>query len=700
MNLIIVESPTKARTLSRFLGKEYSILPTMGHIRDLPKDKLGIDVDKDFEPSYVAVKGRKDTVKQLKDEAKKAEVVFLATDPDREGEAIAYHVKHMISSNSKIKVQSSKFRRIVFHEITQSAIKEAVAHPRDLDMQLVNAQQARRILDRLVGYKLSPLLWYKVRKGLSAGRVQSVAVRLIVEREREIEAFKPVEYWLIEAKLQKDQISKIKEQNEQGTFIARLIEKNGKKIEVNNKIDADTIVADLQNAQYVVGEVKKKESKRNPYAPFTTSTMQQTASNRFGWSAKKSMQLAQALYEEGLITYHRTDSTNIAAEALPPLREFISTVYGPEYIPESPRLYKTKSKVAQEAHEAIRPTNSRMVAPNDAKVVMSSNLEHKILPDHVGRDGERLYSLIWRRFVASQMTEAIFDQTSVDIKAHIYTLRANGSVIKFDGWRILYDENQISKIKNQNDNAKEKNDEGLEESIDTAEENHLPQLEEGEKLNLEKLLPQQKFTEPPPRFNEASLIKALEERGIGRPSTYAPTISTIQDRQYVEKREKRFYPTPLGSAVNDFLVKNFANIIDYDFTAKMEDKLDNIANGEEEWVPTIREFFTPFNDRISVVYKDADRVKIVTEQIDELCPTCNNPLVVRLGKFGKFIACSTYPACKYTRQFVEKTGIACPKCGGEMIMRKTKHGKQFYGCGNYPTCDFAAWKKEDIIKSS
>ncbi len=681
MDLIIVESPAKARTLSRFLGSGYNIEPTLGHIRDLPKDKIGIDTEHDFTPQYVVVKERKAHVAELVSQAKKADHIILATDPDREGEAIAWHVENIFKTSKGM--SHAPISRIVFHEITKSAIEEALSHPRQVDMSLVDAQQARRVLDRLVGYKLCPLLWYKIRKGLSAGRVQSVTVRLIVEREREIEAFKPVEYWLIEAELTKQSAETILKSppyqggERGGSFIARLIEKDGNKLEVTNKQQADTIVAELEKASYVVSDIKKKEVRRFPYPPFTTSTMQQAGSNRFGWSAKKTMQVAQGLYESGFITYHRTDSTNIAVQAITMVRGHIGSVYGPQYLPDQPKVYKTKSKVAQEAHEAIRPTK---LTTNNTQLTTS-----------LGRDVDRLLDLITKRFVASQMKEAVYDQTSVDIAAATYTLRVSGSIQKFDGWQVLYPKAEKNDLSTLDDLGDVKT--GNEPRI-------LPDLSIEEKLNLERLIPQQKFTEPSPRFNEASLIKALEERGIGRPSTYAPTISTIQDRQYVEKNEKKFYATPLGSAVNDFLVTNFPGIIDYDFTAKMENQLDEIANGTIQWVPTIREFYTPFNAKLTSVYKDAKRVKIETEELSEKCPDCGNPLVLRLGKFGKFVACSTYPNCKYTRQYQEKAGIACPKCGGEIVVKKTKRGKRFYGCANYPTCTFAAWKKEDIAKIS
>jgi DNA topoisomerase-1 len=575
--LIIVESPTKARTLSRFLGDSYHIEASMGHVRDLPKAKLGVDVEKDFEPQYVIPKDKRKTVENLKEISKKADEIILATDPDREGEAIAWHISFLASEKNSA---TEKLKRIVFHEITEEAINHAIANPRAIDAQLVDAQQARRVLDRLVGYKLSPLLWFKVKKGLSAGRVQSIAVRLIVEREREIEAFKPVEYWSIEALL-----SKGKEK-----FEATLVEKEGKKLDLKNEKDSKSVVAELEKANYVVKNVNQKESKKSPYPPFTTSTLTQAASNRFGYTAKKTMKLAQDLYEEGFITYHRTDSVNLSQSILNTAKKFIEKTLGKEYLPEGgSRVYKTRSKVAQEAHEAIRPTKLEV----DKDKVDQSN------------DHKKLYKLIWDRFLASQLADAIYDQVSLDIEADKYLFRASGSIIKFAGWLKVY---------------------GREEG-DTVEEKKVPLLSVGDKVNLEELKPEQHFTQPPPRYTEASLIKALEEKGIGRPSTYAPTISTILDRNYVEREERKFKPTPLGFATNDFLVKGFPKLIDTTFTAKMEDSLDSIANGEVKWVPVIREFFEPFQKDLDEAFKK-DRVKVETETTDEVCPE-GHPLVSR-----------------------------------------------------------------------
>ena len=636
MNLIIVESPTKAKTLAKFLGNDYQIEASMGHVRDLPESRLGVDVDHDFNPEYVVSDKKKDTVTKL--QKIKADKIILATDPDREGEAIAWHVATLLNSKFDPAIGGTKFLRITFHEITESAIKEALAKPGEINMELVNAQQARRILDRLVGYKLSPLLWRKVRKGLSAGRVQSVAVRLIVEREREILAFVPMEYWELVAKF-KD-------------FEAKLI-----KQEIKSKDEADKIIAELVGSQFIVKQVETKEIKRSPYPPFTTSTLQQAASNLFGWSAKRTMQVAQNLYEQGLITYHRTDSTNLATQAVDAVRQFIVEQYGGRYLPAEPRLYKTKSKVAQEAHEAIRPTNTERLADSSQQL---------------DRDQNKLFELIWKRFVACQMAEAVYEQTNVDIGVSDgYIFRANGNKQVFDGFQRLFER-----------------EEGI----------VLPKLTVGEILELLKLIPSQHFTEPPPRYNEASLIKILEEYSIGRPSTYAPIISTIQERQYVEKQDKRFFATNLGMAVNDFLMANFANILDYKFTAGVEDSLDAIANGEKKWVPVIAEFYTPFSEQLEKVGDSAERVKIAVEESDEVCPEHNVPMVVRIGKFGKFLACSKFPECKFTKSFQVKINMKCPKCGtGEVILRKTHTKKSFYGCNRYPDCDYASWTKPKIV---
>lgn len=631
MNLIIVESPTKAKTLSRFLGKEYTVDATMGHIKDLPKSKLGIDIENNFKPDYQPVERRTDTIEKIIKEAKKAGTTYIATDPDREGEAIAAHVKELVGAKNA--------KRITFHEITKEAVEEAIAHPRSVDSNLVDAQIARRVLDRLVGYNLSPLLWRKVRRGLSAGRVQSVAVRLIVEKEREIEKFRAEEYWEI--------YCNVKGKKE---FTIALIKIGEKKAEVKNKKIADTVVADLKKAKYVVDNVRRREVRKNPYPPFTTSTMTQAAARVFGWSAKKTMRAAQGLYEEGLITYHRTDSTNMAAVAVNKARNFIKDEYGDKYLPEAPRFYKTTSKVAQEAHEAIRPTNV----------------------NHKPKGENKLYDLIWRRFMACQMTPAVYDEVTIDIKADKYTLRAGGQSMKFDGWRKIMP-------------AKMSEDAVV----------ILPDVEKDDKLKLLKVNPIQKFTEPPARYNEASLIKTLEKLGIGRPSTYAPIISTIQIRQYVEKKDGKFFATPVGIAVTDFLTNNFEDVVNYEFTAEMEDDLDRVANGEREWQKEMKSFWGPFNKKLKDVTKNSKRVAIPTEKLGKKCPDCKDgELVIRIGRFGKFISCSNFPECKHTEKYMEKINMKCPKCKkGEVIIKKTGKGRHFFGCSRYPDCDWASWKK-------
>jgi DNA topoisomerase-1 len=654
-NLIIVESPTKARTLSKFLDKDYQVAATMGHVKDLPKSQLGVDVKHKFKPDYIIVPKQTEIVSDLINSAKKSQTVFLATDPDREGEAIAEHVKEVIvDSNSK--THKLKFQRIVFHEITKEALYEALKSPRQIDNCLVDAQVARRVLDRLVGYKLSPLLWKKVRRGLSAGRVQSVAVRLIVEREREIEAFKKEEYWEIGALLEKKTNLPA-----QAGFLAMLIKVTDKNADVKNEAGAKKIVSDLEKSSYKVFKVTKREIHKKPYAPFTTSTLTQAGARLFGWSAKRTMSIAQKLYEEGLITYHRTDSVNLSLAAVEKARDYISREFGADYLPPEKRLYKVKSKSAQEAHEAIRPTDLK------SKVELSNS--------KFANDMTKLYDLIWKRFLACQMSSAVYDQTTVDVEAkyakNVYLLRASGQIMKFDGWRKLF----TSK------NSLE------EETV------NLPDLSQDEDLKLIKVHSEQKFTQPPPRFNEASLIKTLEKLDIGRPSTYAPTISVIQIRQYVEKDEGKFMPTPIGIAVNDFLIKNFPGIFDYGFTADMENDLDKIAEGKLNWVSPIEKLWKPFSAKIGTVEKNAKRVKIETEKLGKKCPDCKKgELVVRTGRFGKFISCSRFPDCKYTDKYLEKINMKCPNCSkGEVIIKKTKKGRKFFGCSRYPECDWASW---------
>ena len=640
-SLVIVESPTKAKTIQKFLGNDFIIKSSFGHVRDLPKRELGVDVDKNFQPKYVIPTKAKKVVAELKKDMAKVDNTILATDEDREGEAIAWHLQEALKLKNP--------ERIVFHEITKTAIDNALKNPRQIDMHLVNAQQARRILDRIVGYKLSPFLWKKVNKGLSAGRVQSVAVRLVVEKEREIAKFVPIEYWGIEALLKK--INK--------EFPVSLIKQDGKvidKLEVKNKETADKILQGLTNADYIVESVEKKETRRNPAPPFTTSTLQQASSQRFGWSAKMTMSLAQRLYEEGNITYHRTDSLNLSESSLVGAKEFINKEYGQNYWAGKVVKYVTKSKGAQEAHEAIRPAYADKT-PQSLKGLDARQL--------------KLYTLIWQRFIACQMTPALFDSVSADIAAENYTFRANGQTLKFDGFLKVYP----TKF----------------------EDKELPDLEKNDKLDFIKLESLQHFTEPPARYNEASLIKTLEKFGIGRPSTYAPTLATIQDRNYVEKNEqKRFVPTEMGTIVNDVLVKNFPEVVDIDFTAKMEKELDEIADGKDTWQKTCGDFYTPFAKNLEEKYKEVKK-EVFIEKTDKICPKCSSPIIERMGRFGRFYACSKFPECKYTESIENKANdlnIKCPKCKeGDIVARKTKRGKIFYGCNKFPKCDFALWDK-------
>ena len=639
MQLVIVESPTKSKTIAKFLGPRYKVLASYGHIRDLPKSEFGIEIEKDFEPKYIIIPKARKNVNLLKKEVEKADLVILSCDPDREGEAIAWHLVQLLNLGGK-----KPYERIVFHEITKSAIEEALKNPRKIDLNLVNAQQARRILDRIVGYKLSPFLWKKVVRRLSAGRVQSVAVRLIVERERGIENFVPQEYWTIIATLRK-----IKN-NELEAVLIKKDEKILDKFAIKNKVEAEKIVKDLKDAEYRVINIEKKEVKRNPLPPFATSTLQQTAWQKFHFPAKLTMQIAQQLYEMGYITYHRTDSLNISDLALNATKKFVIENYGQNYYQF--RRFKIKSKVAQEAHEAIRPTYPERT-PESVKLE---------------RNQFKLYDLIWRRFIACQMAQAIFDSITVDISAKHYIFRATGQILKFDGFLKIYP------IK--------------------FEEIELPPLEINEILELIKLIPTQHFTQPPPRYTEASLIKELEKNGIGRPSTYAPILSTIQERNYVEKDEKRYFrPTEIGVVVNDLLVNHFPEIVDNAFTAKMEEDLDEIAEGKKKWVEALREFYYPFEENLKRKYKEISKEEIV-EKTEKICPKCGSPLLIRLGKFGRFYACSNFPKCKYTESLEEnKLKVNCPKCGAPLIEKRTKKGKIFYGCSNWPKCDFALWDK-------
>lgn len=686
--LVIVESPAKAKTVGRFLGKGYTVKASIGHVRDLLRSQLSVDVENDFKPKYRVPNDKKDVVKDLTQQGQRAEEIYLATDPDREGEAIAWHLTESAD------FEPERIKRVVFHEITQNAIRDAFDHPREINMELVNAQQARRILDRLVGYKLSPLLWEKVRGRLSAGRVQSVALRLVVEREREIQAFVPVEYWSIHAQLAQ-QIDAQLPKDERASFLAKLVKIRGNDVDLKNENDTQAIVNELEKSDYVVAGVRKSERRRKPKAPYTTSTMQQEASRKLGYSARRTMALAQQLYEgialgeegaTGLITYMRTDSTQVSEMAQNEAREFIRERYGEEYLPESAPKYTTRSKGAQEAHEAIRPT-SVMRTPEEVKSFLD-------------KPQFKLYSLIWKRFVASQMLPAVYDTVAVDVAAgeqnalraviaqlgdngvnkvvdqFPYLFRATGSTLKFAGYLAVYEEAREEDVRSDED------DEGA----------RIPELSVDELLDLLQLLPEQHFTEPPPRYTEATLVKALEENGIGRPSTYAPILGTIQNRGYVEKVDKRLTPTDIGFIVSDMLVEHFGDVVDVGFTARIEDEFDEIASGDKEWVEVLREFYEPFEQDLERASHAIEKVK-VDEEIGEDCPVCGKPLIVRWGRFGKFIGCSDYPTCRYTRPFLFKIGVCCPLDGGELVQKKTRRGRIFYGCENWPECEFSSWNK-------
>ncbi|HUI45258.1 MAG TPA: type I DNA topoisomerase [Nitrospirota bacterium] len=707
-SLVIVESPAKAKTIAKYLGKDYTVKASVGHIMDLPKSKLGVDIEHNFEPKYIQIKGKAPIVKELKAAAKKADRILIATDPDREGEAIAFHVAETVSGSAK----TQEIYRVLFNEITKKAILLAIGHPGKIDNNKVDAQQARRVLDRLVGYQISPILWQKVRRGLSAGRVQSVALRLICEREEEIKAFVPEEFWSITALLE----GKLPPQ-----FEAKLIKKDEEKLKIKNNGDVQQILAGLQNKNYVVAKVDKKERRRNPVPPFTTSKLQQEAGRKLGFTAKRTMGIAQSLYEGvdvgkegavGLITYMRTDSTRVGQESQDEAREFIAGKYGKDYLPQKPPVYAS-AKSAQEAHEAIRPTS--VIREPDA------------IKQYLENDQYKLYKLIWNRFVASQMNPAIIDQTSVDIKAGDYTFRATGSLIKFPGFMAVYMEEKAEDAAPDEDNG---------EAV-------LPPLAEGEQLTLVKLDPKQHFTQPPPRFSEALLVKTLEEKGIGRPSTYAAIISTIQERDYVNKVENKFRPTELGVLVSSLLVSHFPVVMDVAFTAKMEGELDKIEEGQMPWVEAVRDFYQPFNESLEKAqaemkdfkaeltptdincekcgkpmiikwgrngqflacsgYPECKNTKPLVrtenggveaapdETTDEKCPKCGSGMVIKRGRFGKFLACSRYPECNHTQGM--STGVTCPEDGGKIVERRSRFGKMFYSCANYPACKYAIWYK-------
>ncbi len=659
--LVIVESPAKARTVGRFLGKDYTVKASVGHVRDLLRSQLSVDVDNGFRPKYRVPNEKRPVVKEIKALAQKAEEVYLATDLDREGEAIAWHLMESAEIDPEIT------KRVVFHEITRPAIAEAFAHPRQINMDLVNAQQGRRILDRLVGYCISPLLWRKVRSRLSAGRVQSVALRLIVEREREIENFVAEEYWSIAAELTPDQPT--------NAFIANLLRIDGDKPELNSQAVVEPILTDMETASYSVHKVKIGERRRKPNAPFTTSTLQQSASRRLNFTARKTMRVAQQLYEgvdvsgrgqTGLITYLRTDSTHVSPVAQKEARDYVLEHYGERFLPVKSPKYKTKTQGAQEAHEAIRPT-SILRTPKSIK-------------GHLTRDQFRLYQMIWQRFVASQMAAAVYDTISVNVIAtttgHKYLLRATGSSLRFPGFLAVYKD-----LKSKEDKEK---------PVDPP----IPQnLQIGQILKLIRLIPEQHFTQPPPRFSDATLVKALEENGIGRPSTYAPTLSTLQTRGYILRDGRRLVPTETGMIVNDLVTEHFPDIVDVGFTAMMEKDLDQVANGQESWEKIISTFYGPFSKQVKLAEEVMPEVKTEPESVGRPCPECSNDLVIRFGRHGKFIGCSTFPNCRYTEPWLEKIGVKCPKDGGEIVERKTRKGRTFYGCANYPDCDFTSWQK-------
>lgn len=651
--LIIVESPAKANTIKKFLGGSTKVIASMGHIRNLPKSKLGVDIEKDFEPEYINIRGKGDLIKSLKSEAKNAKKIYLATDPDREGEAIAWHLAYILG------IPEDAVCRVTFNEITKKAVQEGVKNPRKIDVNLVDAQQARRILDRIVGYKMSPVLWKKVKRGLSAGRVQSVAVKLIVDREEEIEKFIPQEYWNIFAMLSDKKSNK--------SFSAKFYGKNSKKMELTNKTEVDKILEDIKGKKFIVNSIKKAEKKKVAAPPFTTSTMQQEASRKLGFTLKKTMSVAQGLYEGvtipghgsvGLITYMRTDSTRISEVARAVAKEQIEKKFGKDYYEN--RYYKTNSE-AQDAHEAIRPTYIDL-DPNEIK-------------ESLTKDQFKLYQLIYNRFLASQMSAAIYDTMSVDIEAGEYNFKASGQKLKFKGFMTLYVETK--------DNEEEEKD------------TQLPELIEKEELKTEKIDTKQSFTEPPPRYTEASLVKSLEEKDIGRPSTYSPIITTILERRYIEKDRKQLVPTELGKIVNSLLMENFGDVINVDFTANIENQFDNVAEGKEEWKQIIREFYPPFEKTIKKVEKELEHVKLEDEVSDVPCDKCGRMMVYKYGRYGKFLACPGYPECKNAKPIVEMIEEKCPKCGGNVIVKKSKRGRRFYVCENNAKgeCDYISWNK-------
>lgn len=651
-NLVIVESPAKAKTIQKYLGKGYEVIASMGHVRDLPKSKLGVDVEDDFKPQYIDMKGKGDVIKDLKKRAKKSEKIFLATDPDREGEAISWHIAQMLKLDLEDDI------RVAFNEITKSGVTNGMSNPHKIDIDLVNAQQARRILDRLVGYKLSPFLWKKVKRGLSAGRVQTVAVSLVVDRENEIRAFVPKEYWSIDAKFTAPGSRKV--------FDASLLTIDGEKFELVNQQQADELLKRLEGAEYEVTAVKKRVTRKQPAPPFITSTMQQEASKKLGFTSKRTMKAAQELYEGvdiegigavGLITYMRTDSLRISDEAKAAAAEYIENVYGKDYLPDKPRVFKSKNN-AQDAHEAIRPSLPELT-PARVKSSLTS-------------DQYKLYDLVWSRFIASQMANALLDTVSADISANGCLFRASGYSVKFNGFTVLYEEATEGK---------------------EAAKKELPPLAVGDKPKLKSIGGNQHFTQPPPRYTEASLIKALEENGIGRPSTYAPTISTITARQYVEHEGKQLKPTSLGEVITELMKEHFKGIVDAKFTADMESNLDEVEKGAKDWVATLHEFYKDFASDLekAEMAMEGKRVKVPDEETDVICENCGKNMVIKYGRYGKFLACPGFPDCKNAKQLVTESDGCCPRCGKKMLLKKSKRGRSFYGCEGYPECEFMTW---------
>lgn len=650
-DLVIVESPAKAKTIERYLGSGYKVVASMGHLRDLPKSKLGVDIESGFEPDYMPIKGKEETIRKLKAAVDKSDRIYLATDPDREGEAISWHLKELLE------VDDDRAFRVTFNEITKNAVTEAIKNPRPLDIDLVNAQQARRILDRIVGYKLSPLLWRKIRRGLSAGRVQSVAMRIVVDRENEIRAFVPKEYWSIEAELSYDK---------EHSFTTRFVGDKDGKIELESEKQTQEIIDTVSKSDFIVYKVKDGQKRRRPSPPFITSTLQQEASRKLNMQSRRTMSVAQQLYEGialkgretvGLITYMRTDSLRLSDEAVSSVREFISDRYGKEYLPKTPRKYKGK-KNSQDAHEAIRPVDV---------TITPDSIRSDLTPDQY-----KLYRIIWSRFVACQMENAVYDTQSIDIESAGYIFRANSQRLRFPGFTLVYEEGKDE------DNEEEK------PAI-------LPALEIGTKLGLLGLNPKQHFTQPPPRYTDASLIKALEENGIGRPSTYAPIISTIQEREYVRKVNKNLHPTPLGEVVTELMKDKFSDIVDIKFTARMEESLDCVGMGEQDWKELLERFYKPFEEDLERAEKDVERIKIPVEETDVICELCGSNMVIKSGRFGRFLACPNYPECKNTKSITEPTPGICPKCGGTILKKKSKKNYTYYGCEKFPECDFMTW---------